>query len=129
MLTDRHTQTRITFSTAGAGFDGAQESALDLLGELALRYAGEVGAGARSYAELAGRSSVTFSDVVRWVTPRAPGGVTMYQPALACRTCACKYPVHQLCRSLKFVCLKTLHAGTADLQYLPDAALAWHRSW
>ena len=48
-----------------AGFDGAQESALDLLGELALRYAGEVGAGARSYAELAGRSSVTFSDVVR----------------------------------------------------------------
>ena len=50
-----------------AGFDGAQESALDLLGELALRYAGEVGAGARSYAELAGRSSVTFSDVVRAV--------------------------------------------------------------
>ena len=48
-----------------AGFDGAQESALDLLGELALRYSGEVGAGARSYAELAGRSSVTFSDVVR----------------------------------------------------------------
>ena len=47
-----------------AGFEGAQESALDLLGELALRYVGEVGAAAHGYAELAGRSSVTFSDAV-----------------------------------------------------------------
>ena len=48
-----------------AGFDAAQESALDILAELMLRYAGEIGAAAHGYAELANRSVVTISDVVR----------------------------------------------------------------
>ena len=44
----------------------AQESAVDILGELMLRYAAEIGAAAHAYAELANRSTVTLSDVVRF---------------------------------------------------------------
>ena len=48
-----------------AGFDVAQESCVEILADLLLRYVNEVGAGSHHYAELAGRSETNAVDVVR----------------------------------------------------------------
>lgn len=47
-----------------AGFDASQRSAGEILGELLLRYIGEVGASAHAYAESAGRTEATPVDVL-----------------------------------------------------------------
>lgn len=48
-----------------AGFDAVQQSSAEILGELLLRYIGEVGVAAHGYAESTGRTDVTPVDVVR----------------------------------------------------------------
>lgn len=50
-----------------AGFDLAQQSCVDIIADLLLRYVHEVGAGSHHYAELAGRSDTNPVDVVRGV--------------------------------------------------------------
>lgn len=46
-----------------SGFEAVQESALDVLAELLLRYVSEVGTASHEYAELANRSEVNVADV------------------------------------------------------------------
>lgn len=46
------------------GFDACQDSAIEILGDLLLRYLTTVSAGCHSYAELAGRSQSNLSDVL-----------------------------------------------------------------
>lgn len=48
-----------------AGFEAAQQSSLDTLADLLLRYINEVGSASHGYAELAGRTESTPLDVVR----------------------------------------------------------------
>lgn len=47
-----------------AGFDVVQQSCVDMLADLLLRYLHEAGAGSHHYAELAGRSETNPIDVV-----------------------------------------------------------------
>ena len=47
-----------------AGFEAVQESALDMVTELIMRYISEVGAASHTYAELAGRTDTNALDVV-----------------------------------------------------------------
>ncbi|KAG1679127.1 hypothetical protein FOA52_000482 [Chlamydomonas sp. UWO 241] len=47
-----------------AGYEAVQESSVEILADLLLRYLGEVACGAASYAEMAGRSEANVSDVV-----------------------------------------------------------------
>ena len=47
------------------GFHSVQPTARELLGDLLLRYVGEVGAGAAAYAEQANRTDANATDVVR----------------------------------------------------------------
>lgn len=47
-----------------SGFESVQESAVDILGDLLLRYMDEVASGACGYAELAGRSDANVHDVL-----------------------------------------------------------------
>ena len=54
-----------------AGFDVAQESCVEILADLLLRYLNEVGAGSHHFAELAGRSETNAVDVVRRGVMRA----------------------------------------------------------
>lgn len=51
-----------------AGFETMQQSALDILSDLLLRYIGEIGATAHSYAELSHRVSPSADDLVGAVT-------------------------------------------------------------
>lgn len=53
------------------GFEAVQESAIDMLSELMLRYISEVGAASHSYAELAGRTDTNAFDVVCSLPPWA----------------------------------------------------------
>ncbi|KAF8066291.1 Taf3 [Scenedesmus sp. PABB004] len=46
------------------GFDAAQDSAVEILADLLLRYLGTAAAGAHGYAELAGRSTANLADVL-----------------------------------------------------------------
>jgi transcription initiation factor TFIID subunit 8 len=46
------------------GFDACQDSAVEILGDLLLRYLATVCSGSHSYAELAGRSQSNLSDVL-----------------------------------------------------------------
>ncbi len=46
------------------GFDACQDSAVEILGDLLLRYLSTVCFGSHSYAELAGRSQSNLSDVL-----------------------------------------------------------------
>jgi transcription initiation factor TFIID subunit 8 len=48
-----------------SGFEAVEESAVDMLAELMVRYLSEVGASSHSYAELAGRTDTNAGDVVR----------------------------------------------------------------
>jgi len=47
-----------------AGFEAVQESALDMVSELMLRFVSEIGAASHSYAELAGRTDTNVFDVL-----------------------------------------------------------------
>ena len=57
-----------------AGFDLAQQSCVEILADLLLRYVQEVGAGSHAYAELAGRSETNPVDVVRGLGSGLCGG-------------------------------------------------------
>jgi len=46
------------------GFDACQDSAIEILGDLLLRYLGTVCSSSHSYAELAGRTQSNLSDVL-----------------------------------------------------------------
>lgn len=48
-----------------SGFQGMKESVSDALAELMVRYLKELGSSSHAYAELAGRTQATFTDVVR----------------------------------------------------------------
>eukprot|EP00193_Tetraselmis_chui_P006863 CAMPEP_0177759570 /NCGR_PEP_ID=MMETSP0491_2-20121128/4803_1 /TAXON_ID=63592 /ORGANISM="Tetraselmis chuii, Strain PLY429" /LENGTH=188 /DNA_ID=CAMNT_0019275409 /DNA_START=1316 /DNA_END=1882 /DNA_ORIENTATION=- len=47
-----------------SGFEAVQESAVDMLAELMVRYLSELGAASHSYAELAGRTDTNAGDVL-----------------------------------------------------------------
>ena len=47
-----------------AGFQAMQESAVDVLADLMLRYIAQLGSASHSYAELAGRNDCNINDVV-----------------------------------------------------------------
>jgi transcription initiation factor TFIID subunit 8 len=47
-----------------SGFDACQDSAIEILGDLLMRYLATVCSGSHSYAELAGRSQSNLSDVL-----------------------------------------------------------------
>ena len=49
-----------------AEFDEVQQSCVEILADLLLRYVQEVGAASHHYAELAGRTDTNAIDVVRW---------------------------------------------------------------
>lgn len=46
------------------GFDACQDSAIEVLGDLLLRYLSTLCCGSHSYAELAGRSQANLADVL-----------------------------------------------------------------
>lgn len=47
-----------------AGFHAVQESAVDVLADLMLRYIAQLGSASHSYAELAGRTDCNINDLV-----------------------------------------------------------------
>lgn len=47
-----------------AGFQAVQESAVDILADLMLRYIAQLGSASHSYAELAGRTDCNINDLV-----------------------------------------------------------------
>ena len=52
-----------------AGFQAVQESAVDLLADLSLRYISQLGSASHSYAELAGRTDCNINDLVSSASP------------------------------------------------------------
>lgn len=52
-----------------AGFQAVQESAVDLLADLTLRYISQLGSASHSYAELAGRTDCNINDLVSPASP------------------------------------------------------------
>ena len=66
-----------------AGFDAAQKSSAEVLGELLLRYIGEIGAAAHAYAESAGRTEATPVDVVSGRHPPCHATHRLCPPHLA----------------------------------------------
>ncbi len=48
-----------------AGFEACQESAVDILGDLLLRYTSQLCGAAHDYAELASRTDVNLADVLQ----------------------------------------------------------------
>lgn len=46
-----------------AGFESAQESSIEILGDLLIRYMSELASGSHAYAEMASRSDVNAHDV------------------------------------------------------------------
>lgn len=47
-----------------AGYEAAQDSAVEILGELLVKYIRELSAGAHNYAEMANRSSMNVNDLL-----------------------------------------------------------------
>lgn len=60
-----------------AGFHAVQESAVDVLADLMLRYVAQLGSASHSYAELAGRSECNINDLVSVATPWAVSGARL----------------------------------------------------
>ena len=50
--------------TENAGYEAAQDSAVEILSELLMRYISEVAAGAHSYAEIASRTEANACDTL-----------------------------------------------------------------
>ena len=56
-----------------AGFHAVQESAVDVLADLMLRYIAQLGSASHSYAELAGRTDCNINDLVSVATGHLVG--------------------------------------------------------
>eukprot|EP00951_Prasinocladus_malaysianus_P037188 scaffold397605_cov25-Prasinocladus_malaysianus.AAC.1 len=58
------------------GFEAVQESAIDMLSELMLRYISEVGTASHTYAQLAGRTDMNAGDVGKRTRPHIAATLT-----------------------------------------------------
>lgn len=59
------------------GFDSVQESAVEVLADLMLRYVAQLASASHSYAEVAGRTDCNVNDLVRHTAVHAATATTL----------------------------------------------------
>lgn len=72
-----------------AGFQAVQESAVDILADLMLRYIAQLGSASHSYAELAGRTDCNINDLVRDAFQRTSEGLARWPADKHLECCSC----------------------------------------
>ena len=90
-MTDRYSRQVARIAVAQmaetTGFDGVQESAVEVLADLMLRYVAQLASASHAYAEVAGRTDCNVNDVVS--SSNKKDGTAYIAPGSHCICCSC----------------------------------------